>query len=108
MLARLEAAFASQRRFIAHASHELRTPLSEMRTLIDVTLARRAVSAGQLEPVMAEIGAALDKSDGGLDVQVRLPATAHESHHKPILADHRPQLPLASGGAASSLLPPGR
>jgi signal transduction histidine kinase len=63
MLARLEAAFASQRRFIANASHELRTPLTEMRTLIDVTQARRAVSAGQLEPVMAEIGAAVDKSE---------------------------------------------
>jgi signal transduction histidine kinase len=63
MLARLEAAFASQRRFIANASHELRTPLTEMRTLIDVTLARRPVSAGQLEPVLAEIGAAVDKSE---------------------------------------------
>jgi signal transduction histidine kinase len=63
MLARLEAAFASHRRFIANASHELRTPLTEMRTLIDVTLARRAVSAGQLEPVMAGIGAAVDKSE---------------------------------------------
>ena len=45
MLARLEAAFASQRRFVANASHELRTPLTEMRTLIDVTLARPAASA---------------------------------------------------------------
>jgi signal transduction histidine kinase len=63
MLARLEAAFASQRRFIANASHELRTPLTEMRTLIDVTLARRAASAGQLEPVIADIGAAVDKSE---------------------------------------------
>jgi signal transduction histidine kinase len=63
MLARLEAAFASQRRFIANASHELRTPLTEMRTLIDVALARRAASAEQLKPVMAEIGAAVDKSE---------------------------------------------
>jgi signal transduction histidine kinase len=63
MLARLEAAFASQRRFIANASHELRTPLTEMRTLIDVTLARPAASAAQLGPVMAEIGAAVDKSE---------------------------------------------
>jgi signal transduction histidine kinase len=62
MLARLEAAFASQRRFVANASHELRTPLTEMRTLIDVTAAKPAASAAQLEPVLAAIGAAVDKS----------------------------------------------
>ena len=63
MLARLEAAFASQRRFVANASHELRTPLTEMRTLIDVTTARPPASAAQLEPVLAAIGAAVDKSE---------------------------------------------
>jgi signal transduction histidine kinase len=63
MLARLEAAFASQRRFVANASHELRTPLTEMRTLIDVTTARPAASPEQLEPVLAAIGAAVDKSE---------------------------------------------
>jgi signal transduction histidine kinase len=63
MLARLDAAFASQRRFIANASHELRTPLTEMRTLIDVTTARPAAPAAHLEPVLAAIGAAVDKSE---------------------------------------------
>jgi len=63
MLARLEAAFASQRRFVANASHELRTPLTEMRTLIDVTASRPAVSAAELAPVLAAIGAAVDRSE---------------------------------------------
>jgi cytochrome P450 len=40
MLDRLEAAFTSQRQFIANASHELRTPLTVMRTSNDVVLAK--------------------------------------------------------------------
>jgi signal transduction histidine kinase len=38
-LARLEAAFEAQRRFVHHASHELRTPLARQRTLLEVALA---------------------------------------------------------------------
>jgi signal transduction histidine kinase len=63
MLARLDAAFASQRRFVANASHELRTPLTEMRTLIDVTMAKPAPSVRQLESVVAGVCAAVDKSE---------------------------------------------
>jgi signal transduction histidine kinase len=40
MVARLEAAFASHRRFVANASHELRTPLAIHRTLLEVAAGR--------------------------------------------------------------------
>ena len=38
LLARLEAAFEAQRRFVAHASHELRTPLTRERAVVQVAL----------------------------------------------------------------------
>ena len=40
MLARLQAAFDGQRRFVGNASHELRTPLAVNRTLLEVAMSR--------------------------------------------------------------------
>jgi heavy metal sensor kinase len=48
MLARLEAAFEHERRFVADASHELRTPLALLRTELEVAL-RRPRSREELE-----------------------------------------------------------
>lgn len=51
MLARLDAAFDSQRRFAANASHELRTPLTIIRTELDVALADPTLTADELRAV---------------------------------------------------------
>jgi signal transduction histidine kinase len=48
MLARLEATFEHERRFVADASHELRTPLTMMRTELELAL-RRTRSRAELE-----------------------------------------------------------
>ena len=51
MLARLEAAFEHERRFVADASHELRTPLALLRTELEVAL-RRPRSREELEAAL--------------------------------------------------------
>lgn len=48
MLARLDAAFESQRRFIHEASHEIRNPLAVMRTNMEVALSDPDASADDL------------------------------------------------------------
>jgi signal transduction histidine kinase len=51
MLARLEAAFEHERRFLADASHELRTPLALLRTELELAL-RRPRSRDELEEAL--------------------------------------------------------
>jgi signal transduction histidine kinase len=55
LLARLEASFDAQRRFVANASHELRTPLTVERTLLQVALADSNASAETLRAVCEEL-----------------------------------------------------
>jgi signal transduction histidine kinase len=52
---RLEAAFASQRHFVANASHELRTPLTAERTLLQVALADPDATVESLRAACREV-----------------------------------------------------
>src|SRR5215470_5811775 len=55
MLDRLEAAFESQRSFVANASHELRTPLSIQRALLDVALDDPHAPASELRDTARQV-----------------------------------------------------
>jgi signal transduction histidine kinase len=61
MLARLDAAFAAQRQFVADASHELRNPLAIIRTNVDVALADPDASPDELRQTIAVVKRAGDR-----------------------------------------------
>jgi signal transduction histidine kinase len=63
MLARLQAAFESQQRFIANASHELRTPLAVMRATVDVVLGNPESTPSDLRNMAADIRVAVDHAE---------------------------------------------
>ena len=63
LLARLDAAFEAQRRFVANASHELRTPLTFQRAALEVVLADEQADAAQLRRVCERVLAAGEEQE---------------------------------------------
>jgi len=72
MLERLDAAFTTQRRFVADASHELRTPLTVMRTAIDVTLAKPSPTARQLTDLAVRVRRSIDRAESMVEALLTL------------------------------------
>jgi signal transduction histidine kinase len=63
MLGRLDAAFETQRRFVANASHELRTPLTIARTEVDVALADPTSGPAELRAMAERVLEANQRSE---------------------------------------------
>jgi signal transduction histidine kinase len=63
MLARLQAAFVGQQRFIANASHELRTPLAVMRAAVDVVLDNPDSTPADLRAMAGDIRAEVERAE---------------------------------------------
>ncbi len=72
MLERLDAAFTSQKRFVANAAHELRTPLTAMRTAIEVTLSKPTRTPEQLEAMAARVKRSVERAEATVEALLTL------------------------------------
>jgi signal transduction histidine kinase len=77
LLARLESAFAAQRRFVANASHELRTPLTTMRASLDVAVAKPVPAPPQTIALAGRLRTELDRLDELLEGLLVLARAQH-------------------------------
>ncbi len=85
MLERLDAAFTSQRRFVANAAHELRTPLTAMRTAIEVTLAKPERTPEQLETMAIRVAWSVQRAEATIEALLTLATSeAGPSAREPI------------------------
>lgn len=72
LFARLEAAFESQRHFVANASHELRTPLAAERAVIQVALADPDASTESLRSACQQLLALGEQQESLIDALLTL------------------------------------
>ncbi|HTP18768.1 MAG TPA: HAMP domain-containing sensor histidine kinase [Solirubrobacteraceae bacterium] len=72
MLERLDAAFTSQKRFVANAAHELRTPLTAMRTAIEVTLSKPTRTPEQLEAMATRVKRSVERAEATIEALLTL------------------------------------
>ena len=63
LLARLEAAFEAQGRFVQNASHELRTPITMMRTSLDVATGKPGGPLPEVAALAGKVGEGLDQAE---------------------------------------------
>ena len=82
LLARLEAAFEAQRRFVANASHELRTPLTVERAMIEVALADPGATAESLRVTFKEVLAAGDHQERLIEALLTLARSQQGLQHR--------------------------
>jgi signal transduction histidine kinase len=98
LLARLQASFEAQRRFVANASHELRTPLTVDRTLLELALTDPNASAATLRSTCEELLASSKEHERLLEALLTLASSERGlDHREPIdlrtLVEHALQTP---------------
>jgi signal transduction histidine kinase len=96
MLGRLDAAFETQRRFVANASHELRTPLAITRTEVDVALADPATGPAELRAMAGRVLEANQRSEHLIEGLLTLARSERQ-----LLAGEPLDLALAAADALS-------
>jgi signal transduction histidine kinase len=95
LLARLDAAFEAQRRFVANASHELRTPLTMIRTSVDVATRKPGEVPRQVTALGDKVRKGLDQADRLLESFLMLARADRGTLHD------QTKVPLASLVAAA-------